>query len=175
VSSFTEDFLNSVRVRSAVLVVDVEIVGRDAAVQALRQARAIIEGRLEDLGALRIVPDARRAAIDIIDALVAGAFGVDIGVMLSRSRSTEATLPRQVAIYIARDTTHYSASQLARHYGFKDHTTVCYARREMPNKIHAGRVPFDVAALTQQVKIALVGASDQRNVAAPSRLLRAVS
>jgi chromosomal replication initiation ATPase DnaA len=173
--SFTEDFVNAVRSKSAVLVLDVELVGRDAAEQALRQAQAIIDGRLEDLGAnARRAPDSRRNAIEIIDAIVSGAFGIDVGLMLSRSRSSEATLPRQVAIYIARETTHYSTTQLARHYGFQDHTTICYAQREVPKKIRAAKVPVDVADLIQQVKVALVTAVDQRNVA-QRPALRAVS
>ncbi len=173
--SFTEDFVSSVRSKSAVLVLDVKIVGRDAAEQALRQAQAIINGRLEDLGAnTRPAPDSQRTAIEIIDAIVTGAFGIDVGLMLSRSRRSEATLPRQVAIYIARETTRYSTTQLARHYGFQDHTTVCYAQREVPNKIRASKVGVDVAELIREVKVALVSAVDQLNVARRPAL-RAVS
>ncbi len=173
--SFTEDLVNAVRSKSAVLVLDADIVGRDAAEQALRQAQAIIEERLEDLGAnARRAQGSRRSANDIIDAIVSGAFGIDVGLMLSRSRNVEATLPRQVAIYIARETTHYSTTQLARHYGFQDHTTVCYAQREVPKKIRAAKVPVDVADLMQQVKVALTTAVDQRNVA-KRPALRAVS
>ena len=169
---FAEDFVDAVRSKSAILVLDVD---RDAAERALRQAQALIEARLEAIGAsVKRAASSRRSAIEIVDAIVSGAFGVDVGLMLSRSRSSEATLPRQVAIYIARETTHYSTTQLARHYAFRDHTTVSYAQREVPNKIRAGKVRVDVTDLMQQVQAALVAAVDQRNVAQRPPL-RAVS
>jgi len=54
-------------------------------------------------------------------------FGVRISDMGARNRAQAVALPRQVAMYLARQLTHASLAEVGRAFGGKDHTTVLHA------------------------------------------------
>jgi chromosomal replication initiator protein len=55
--------------------------------------------------------------------------------LLSPSRATRVTWPRQVAMYLARELTSESLPAIGRHFGGRDHTTVLHALRRTQTKI----------------------------------------
>lgn len=57
---------------------------------------------------------------------VAEAFGIDSHRMLSRERSREVALPRQVAMYLLREESHISLPSIGETLGGRDHTTIMY-------------------------------------------------
>jgi chromosomal replication initiator protein len=57
---------------------------------------------------------------------VAEAFGVPVDRMLSRDRSQEIALPRQIAMYLLREESNISLPQIGAALGGRDHTTVMY-------------------------------------------------
>jgi chromosomal replication initiator protein len=57
---------------------------------------------------------------------VASAFGVPLERMLSRDRSQEVALPRQIAMYLLRQEANVSLPQIGAALGGRDHTTVMY-------------------------------------------------
>jgi chromosomal replication initiator protein len=57
---------------------------------------------------------------------VAEAFGVSMDRMLSRERSREVALPRQIAMYLLREEANISLPQIGETLGGRDHTTVMY-------------------------------------------------
>jgi chromosomal replication initiator protein len=57
--------------------------------------------------------------------------------LLSPSRATRVTWPRQIAMYLARELTDESLPAIGRHFGGRDHTTVLHAWRRTTAKIHA--------------------------------------
>lgn len=57
---------------------------------------------------------------------VADAFGVNVDRMLSRDRSREVALPRQIAMYLLREESNVSLPSIGKTLGGRDHTTVLY-------------------------------------------------
>ena len=70
-----------------------------------------------------------------IIATVAAQFGVDEDRLLSRERSREVALPRQVAMYLIRKETTASLPQIGEALGGRDHTTVMYGCEKIANVI----------------------------------------
>lgn len=57
---------------------------------------------------------------------VADAFGIDMNRMLSRDRSREVALPRQIAMYLLREESKISLPSIGETLGGRDHTTIMY-------------------------------------------------
>jgi chromosomal replication initiator protein len=81
----------------------------------------LVESALTDM-----LPKNRRIAPTTIIDAVAGQFGIDREKMLSRERSREVVLPRQVAMYLIREETDASLPEIGNAMGGRDHTTVMY-------------------------------------------------
>ncbi|MGI9257082.1 MAG: chromosomal replication initiator protein DnaA [Salinispira sp.] len=69
----------------------------------------------------------RNVPINIIQQTVAEYFGVSVKDMKGKRRQNKIVIPRQVAMYIARDITEYSTTELGLEFGGRDHTTVMYS------------------------------------------------
>jgi chromosomal replication initiator protein len=74
-------------------------------------------------------------SIDYIQQLVAENFGITIEEMLSRNRTSELALARQIAMYVARKNLRLTVNQIAIAFNKKDHTTVLYACRRVEEMI----------------------------------------
>jgi len=70
----------------------------------------------------------------VLDA-VADAFGISTDRLLSRDRSREVALPRQVAMYLLREEANASLPQIGEAIGGRDHTTVMYACEKVADMI----------------------------------------
>jgi chromosomal replication initiator protein len=70
-----------------------------------------------------------------IIAAVAQLFGIDEDRLLSRERSREVALPRQVAMYLIREETSNSLPQIGKALGGRDHTTVMYGCEKIADRI----------------------------------------
>lgn len=66
-------------------------------------------------------------SIDIIQKKVAEYFNVSHVDLRGRKRTASITLPRHVAMYIARELTEYSTTEIGSDFGGRDHTTVIHA------------------------------------------------
>jgi chromosomal replication initiator protein len=62
---------------------------------------------------------------DVVES-VAEAFGIKMDRMLSRDRSREVALPRQIAMYLLREESHISLPSIGKTLGGRDHTTIMY-------------------------------------------------
>jgi chromosomal replication initiator protein len=69
----------------------------------------------------------RKIKISTIQKAVAQQFGVPVDSMKSKVRTARLAFPRQVAIYMARELTRCSLTQIGQRFGGRDHTTVIYA------------------------------------------------
>ena len=58
--------------------------------------------------------------------MVSDAFGISVDQILARDRSRQIALPRQYAMYLLREETPISLSQIGEVLGGRDHTTVMY-------------------------------------------------
>lgn len=82
----------------------------------------LVDVALADILPSRNGVDSRR----IIEA-VAQTFNISAEKLLSRDRSREVALPRQVAMYLLREEANASLPQIGEALGGRDHTTVMYA------------------------------------------------
>jgi chromosomal replication initiator protein len=81
----------------------------------------LIETALADL-----LPRRNEVKPDEIVRRVAEAFDVTVDELLSRDRSRQVALPRQVAMYLLREEANISLPQIGDALGGRDHTTVMY-------------------------------------------------
>ncbi len=91
-------------------------------------SRELVETALIDL-----LPRGDTLTVERIIAVVAKQFGIEIDRLLSRERSREVALPRQVAMYLMREETSASLPQIGEALGGRDHTTVMYGCDKITN------------------------------------------
>ena len=73
--------------------------------------------------------------LDRITEVVAAHYQVKISDMRSKRRSRSISLPRQVIMYLARETTNLSLDEIGDHFGGRDHSTVLYAYTRVKNQV----------------------------------------
>lgn len=87
----------------------------------------------------------RRLTTAEIKAMVADAFGVTESDLESKSRAAKVTWPRQVAMYLARETAGEPLPTIGREFGGRNHSTVLNACRRVEARIAAS--PEDALAV----------------------------
>jgi chromosomal replication initiator protein len=65
--------------------------------------------------------------IEQIQRKVSDVFGIKLSDLKAKNRTKAVAFPRQVAMYLSRQLTHASLSEIGRAFGGKDHTTVIHA------------------------------------------------
>jgi chromosomal replication initiator protein len=71
--------------------------------------------------------DEKIITIDQIQRRVCDFFGLKLSDLKAKNRTKAIAFPRQVAMYLSRQMTHSSLSEIGRAFGGKDHTTVLHA------------------------------------------------
>lgn len=89
---------------------------------------AIAEKALADLLGSR---EPRKVRIEDIQKIVSQHYNVSRSDMLSARRTRTIVLPRQIAMYIAKNVTPRSLPEIGRRFGNRDHTTVLHAVRKI--------------------------------------------
>lgn len=69
----------------------------------------------------------KKISIPMIQEVVAEFFQIDLAEMKARRRTKTVTLPRQIAMFIARELTESSLPKIGEEFGGRDHTTVIHA------------------------------------------------
>ena len=69
--------------------------------------------------------------IELIQSVVADAFGVTVNDIISQRRTANVVLPRMIAVYLAKILRPDSLPTIGRRFGDRDHTTVLYSVRQM--------------------------------------------
>jgi len=90
--------------------------GRDMSVELAQEVLADLWGEEE-----RII------TIEHIQRKVADFFALKLTDMRAKNRTKSVAFPRQIAMYLSRQLTHASLSDIGRAFGGKDHTTVIHA------------------------------------------------
>lgn len=91
-----------------------------------------IEMLLKDI----LQEEARRAVtIEQIQRRVAEHFDVRLADMTSKRRPANIAFPRQIAMYLSRELTRSSLSEIGEAFGGRDHGTVLHAHRQIQDKI----------------------------------------
>lgn len=79
-----------------------------------------------------ILPSKKKTlSIEDIKNAVALEFEISLNDLLSEKKSQEFSLPRQIAMYLAREYTDLSLQQIGREFRKKDHTTVIHAHKKI--------------------------------------------
>jgi chromosomal replication initiator protein len=71
--------------------------------------------------------DDRRISIEAIQRIVADRYNCRFSDMMSKKRTKQVAFPRQVAMFLARELTPHSLSEIGSAFGGKDHTTIIHA------------------------------------------------
>lgn len=74
----------------------------------------------------------RRLKVEDVQSAVAIHYDIRRFDMVSDRRTADVTLPRQIAMYLAKQFTHRSLPEIGRKFG-RDHTTVLHAIRKITN------------------------------------------
>jgi chromosomal replication initiator protein len=80
-------------------------------------------------------PQQRNITFDLIQRVVAEYFGISSNELKSKKRTKAIALPRQVAMYIAREITEYSTTEVGLNFGGRDHTTVMHSCQKIENEL----------------------------------------
>jgi len=80
-------------------------------------------------------PKQNNVTMDIIKKTVAEYFGLTYSDLNGKKRTKAIAFPRQVAMYIAREITEYSTTEVGLEFGGRDHTTVMHACQKIETRM----------------------------------------
>ena len=80
----------------------------------------------DSLSQLMKSQEGRRITPELIISVIADQYGVTAEDIVSKKRSREVALPRQIAMYLCRNMTQLSTTNIGRSFGGRDHTTVMH-------------------------------------------------
>ncbi len=73
-------------------------------------------------------------SLDVIQKVIANDYNISVSELKCKQRDKKFTVPRQIAIYIAREVTELSYTELGNEFG-KDHSTIMHAYKNISEKI----------------------------------------
>jgi chromosomal replication initiator protein len=108
-----------------------ELEGAIAKVAMLAQVtdREIDLRLAEEALGIQQAPSRREITIEDILRIVTRRYNVRLADLQSRRRSRSVVLPRQICMFLARNLTRHSLSEIGGYFGGRDHTTVLHAKR----------------------------------------------
>jgi len=96
--------------------------------------------------------DSKAITIDWIQKVVAEHFDIRLADMTSHRRPASIAIPRQIAMYLARELTRSSLKEIGGAFGGKDHGTVIHACKSVATKMKQEDFRRSVTVLTEKVK-----------------------
>lgn len=98
--------------------------------------------------------DTSGLSIDMVIKAVASYFNVSPYDIKGKSKNKSIVVPRQISMYLCRDLTDFSTTEIASEFGGKNHTTVMYNAEKIESMIEAGpnEISTAVEKLTAQIK-----------------------
>ncbi|VIO73860.1 helix-turn-helix domain-containing protein [Bradyrhizobium ivorense] len=94
----------------------------------------------------------RRPRIGFIQRVCARHYGRTVGDILSPRRAKDLIMPRQVAMYLAKELTLKSLTEIAHRFARSDHTTILWAHRKIEAMLaEGGPIARDVSALVLEI------------------------
>ena len=97
--------------------------------------------------------EGRRITPELIISVVCDQYGVTQEDVVSKKRSRDIAMPRQIAMYLCRDLTQLSTTNIGRAFGGRDHTTVMHGcdkiAEEMKNNFSFKRRIEELTALVK--------------------------
>jgi chromosomal replication initiator protein len=81
-----------------------------------------------------IEEDEKPVTVDHIQRIVCEHFALKLTDMKAKKRTKEIAMPRQIAMYLSKQLTNLSLSDIGKNFGGKDHATVIYACKQIEDK-----------------------------------------
>ena len=94
-----------------------------------------LESTIETLQSLAGARDTRKITPELILGVVARKYDLSTGDLLSSKRSRDIAVPRQIAIYLCRELTELSTTNIGRAFGGRDHTTVLHSCDKIADQV----------------------------------------
>lgn len=82
-------------------------------------------------------PKQNNVTIETIQKVVADYFSLSYSDLKGKKRTKAVSFPRQMAMYIAREITEYSTTELGMEFGGRDHTTVMHGCQKIEERLKA--------------------------------------
>jgi chromosomal replication initiator protein len=79
-------------------------------------------------------PAQKNITIELIQKIVSDYFGLSYKDLRGKRRTKAVAFPRQVAMYISRELTEYSTTEVGAEFGGRDHTTVMHACQKIEDR-----------------------------------------
>lgn len=117
------------------------------ATASLRSCPVTLDVAAEALKDLVRSTQPRPTTIRAIQKAVADYFGLTVEDLISKRRTRNITIPRQVAMYLARELTDASLPRIGQEFGGRDHTTVIHACDKI--RAEQGMDPFLARAVQE--------------------------
>jgi chromosomal replication initiator protein len=76
----------------------------------------------------------RPITVESVQKIVCDFYNITLVDIKARRRTKEIALPRQVAMYLSKQTTNASLSDIGKNFGGKDHATVIYACKQVEER-----------------------------------------
>lgn len=76
-------------------------------------------------------------SIEMIQRVVADYFNITLNELRGKKRTKAIVLPRQLAMYIAREMTEFSTTEVGLEFGGRDHTTVMHACQRVESRMNS--------------------------------------
>ncbi len=80
-------------------------------------------------------PSQKNITIELIQKIVSDYFGLTYKDLRGKRRTKAVALPRQVAMYISRELTEFSTTEVGAEFGGRDHTTVMHACQKIEDRM----------------------------------------
>jgi chromosomal replication initiator protein len=80
-------------------------------------------------------PNQKNITIELIQKIVSEYFGLSYKDLRGKRRTKAIAFPRQVAMYISRELTEYSTTEVGAEFGGRDHTTVMHACQKIEDRM----------------------------------------
>ncbi|GHV14574.1 chromosomal replication initiator protein DnaA [Spirochaetia bacterium] len=120
-----------------------ELVEKDITVEIARQ-------QLKDVFAS---PRQTNMSIETIQRVIAESYGLTINDLKGPKRTAKIVLARQLAMYIAREITEYSTTEVGQAFGGRDHTTVMHSCEKIGECIKADpTMDSTIESLKREIK-----------------------
>lgn len=101
----------------------------------LIQKPVTIEVAQQQLRDIFSSPSAGTISIDTIQKVVADLYTISVADLKSKKRDQKYVIPRQIAMYIARELTEYSFTEVGSEFGGRDHSTVMHSYDKISSEI----------------------------------------
>jgi chromosomal replication initiator protein len=94
----------------------------------------IAQQRLKDIFAS---PKQANMSMDIIQRVAAEEFNLSPNDLKGKKKTATIVFPRQLAMYIIREMTEFSTTEIGQAFGGRDHTTVMHACQRIEERLRA--------------------------------------